>query len=252
MVRLSHAHRNLIVAGQTTQEIIAGYGPLSWVDFSDLSLLFHDSAGTTSVTANGQPVGLANTRAGTMYFDQSTGAARPTLATNAINGLSVISGTGTHRLISSVTATFGGFSVFAVFKDNNNAAAYERIVDHSYEFGWTLMRNNLAAEWGGGVREGSSPYGRFVAGNNTDAHVIESHRTSTTHTIVLDGTSTSGTVVSTNTTTQRINILGNVQSSSQWGVLSVGEVLIFQGYLEAAKQTVVRNYLADKWAVTLA
>ena len=254
MGRLSHAHRHLIVSGGlgTVEEIIASYGPLSWTDFSDLSLLFQDSAGTTPVTDNAQPIGRANTRAGSMYFDQSTGAARLTLTTNAINGLSVATGNGTQRLISSANASFGAFSVFAVFKDNNSAQAYERIVDHNYTTGWQLMRNNLAAEWGGGVLDAVAPYGRFVAGNNTAAHIIESCRTGTTHTITLDGTSTSGTVSASNTTSGPINIIGNVISGAQWGVLSVGEVLIFQKYLTPAQQLFVRTYLADKWAITVA
>jgi hypothetical protein len=41
------------------QNLLAGSTALVWLDFSDLTTLFQDAAGTTPVTAPGQPVGLA-------------------------------------------------------------------------------------------------------------------------------------------------------------------------------------------------
>lgn len=52
---------------------------------SDLSNVFQNSAGTTPVTAVGQPIGRINAVVGSRYWQQTTDALRPTLAA-AING----------------------------------------------------------------------------------------------------------------------------------------------------------------------
>lgn len=54
-----------------------------WYDPSDLSTLFQDSAGTTPVTADGQPVGLMLDKSGNdNHATQSVSAARPTYRTD--------------------------------------------------------------------------------------------------------------------------------------------------------------------------
>lgn len=50
-----------------------------WIDPSDLSTMFQDAAGTTPVTASGQPVGLILDKSGNgNHFSQATSARRPT------------------------------------------------------------------------------------------------------------------------------------------------------------------------------
>jgi hypothetical protein len=50
-----------------------------WLDPSDISTLFQDSAGTTPVTADGDPVGRISDKSGRgNHFIQATSAARPT------------------------------------------------------------------------------------------------------------------------------------------------------------------------------
>lgn len=66
---------------------IACGGELFYVK-SDLSNVFQNSAGTTPVTAVGQPVGRINAVVGSRYFQQTTDAFRPTLA-ETVNGNTV-------------------------------------------------------------------------------------------------------------------------------------------------------------------
>jgi len=56
----------------------------AWYDPSDFSTMFQDSAGTTPVTADGQPVGLILDKSGrNNHASQSTAAARPVLRQDA-------------------------------------------------------------------------------------------------------------------------------------------------------------------------
>ena len=56
-----------------------------WLDSSDYSTLFQDSAGTTPVTGTGQPIGKWKNKVGQVRFDfiQATAAARPLSAANS-------------------------------------------------------------------------------------------------------------------------------------------------------------------------
>ena len=65
--------------GFTPETLFAGGIAGAWFDPSDLSTLFKDSAGTTPVTASGQPVGLMLDKSGRAnHAVQATAAARPT------------------------------------------------------------------------------------------------------------------------------------------------------------------------------
>jgi hypothetical protein len=56
----------------------------AWYDPSDFSTMFQDSAGTTPVTATGQPVGLIRDKSGRgSHASQATAASRPTLQQDA-------------------------------------------------------------------------------------------------------------------------------------------------------------------------
>jgi hypothetical protein len=70
---------------------------------------------------------------------------------------------GTSRIGTTINNTLGDFSVEVWFKDDGVVTSYERLADKSYSNCFWLGRNNsLSNTWGGGVREGSDPYGIYV------------------------------------------------------------------------------------------
>jgi len=79
-----------------------------WLDPSDFSTLFQDSAGTTPVTAVGQPVGKILDKSGRgNHATQSTGASRPTLQQDS-NGLYYLSFDGTDDGMATPSIDFTG------------------------------------------------------------------------------------------------------------------------------------------------
>jgi hypothetical protein len=70
--------------GFSPASLFAGGIQGAWYDPSDLTTLFQDSAGTTPVTASGQPVGKMLDKSGNgNHAVQATAAARPTYQTSA-------------------------------------------------------------------------------------------------------------------------------------------------------------------------
>lgn len=68
-------------------------GPIIWIDFSDISTLYQDSAKTTPVASNGDPIGAAVDKFGNGNdVLQAVAADRPTYTTGVKNGLSAAAG----------------------------------------------------------------------------------------------------------------------------------------------------------------
>ncbi|MDO8983007.1 hypothetical protein [Cypionkella sp.] len=97
--------------------------PGAWYDPSDLSTLFQDAAGTTPVTASGQPVGLMLDKSGRgNHATQATAASRPTYQTSG--GLSYLAFDGVDDFMVTGTITPGTdkAQVFAGVRKLSDAA----------------------------------------------------------------------------------------------------------------------------------
>lgn len=84
-----------------------------WLDPSDLSTMFQDSAGTIPVTAAGQPVGRINDKSGRgNHFIQATNANRPTLQVDG-GGRYYLEGDGINDVLRPAAAVAAGSSTKA-------------------------------------------------------------------------------------------------------------------------------------------
>lgn len=78
----------LAVGGAGIVKPSSGFNPTQlagltlWYDISDISTLYQDSAGTTPVTADGDPVGLVQDKSGNGLDATASGSARPTYKTD--------------------------------------------------------------------------------------------------------------------------------------------------------------------------
>ena len=86
-----------------------------WLDPSDFSTLFQDAAGTTPVTAVGQPVGKILDKSGRgNHASQTTSASRPTLQQDS-NGLYYLSFDGTDDGMATPSIDFTGTDKMTVW-----------------------------------------------------------------------------------------------------------------------------------------
>ena len=120
---------------RAVSDTIRGFNPRSlfaageqgiWLDPSDFSTLFQDAAGTTPVTAVGQPVGLALDKSGRgNHATRSTVVSRPTLQQDS-NGLYYLSFDGTNDGMETPSIDFTGtdkMTVWAGVRKLSDAAA---------------------------------------------------------------------------------------------------------------------------------
>jgi hypothetical protein len=96
----------------------------------------------------------------------------------------------------------GDFTVSVWFRrvGSLNILNSERIVDKNLAQGFWLGRSGTNSNlWGGGVRESTSPFGRYITLNSGDWHYLVSRRSGTTHTIFGDGITNTATGTVSNT-----------------------------------------------------
>jgi len=167
----------------------------------------------------------------------------PTFSNNSI----VFDGTNDY-IATTYAPIFNDFSVIAWFKSTANIA-YSRIVDKNYINGMWVGRNSTTTNsWGGGVLEGSPPFGRFITLIDGNWHMIASIRQGTTHTIYGDGitNTTSGTVSSTALSATAF-AFGLNQSTSPNIDPFAGNISSIQIYNRAlSPMEVLQNYNAQK------
>ena len=188
---------------------------------------------------------------GTVWNDLSGNVNNGTLTNGPTfdsgNGGSILFDGTNDYVATSYAPTFNDFSVIAWFKSNANLA-YGRIVAKSFSFGMWLGRNaNTANSWGGGIIEGSPPFGRFVTLTDGNWHMIASVRQGTTHTIYGDGitNTTSGAISATALSATAFTFGAN--NSTGFGDAFGGNIAAIQIYnrgLSAAE--ILQNYNAVK------
>lgn len=229
-----------------------------WYDPSDLSTLFQDSAGTTPVTAAGQPVGRMLDKSGCgNHATQTTDAARRILRVDE-NGRYYLAHTGSNTWMQTGNVNFTGtdkMSVFAGVKKLSNTVGmvYEHSASTGVWAGSSYLTTGTDAVTGytalvrGSITPTTANFsGRFTAEANPDLAVL-----AITHSISGDlSTIRRNGVAGTNGTAERgTGNFGNYQLymfrragiSAQWDGDFYG--LIIRGAMSDASQ--ISN--AERW-----
>jgi len=103
--------------------LFASSEPGAWYDPSDLTTLFQDSAGTTPVTAAGQPVGKMLDKSGRgNHATQSTAGSRPIYQTSGGKSYLVFDGIDDFMVTPTITPGSDKVQVFAGIRKLSDAA----------------------------------------------------------------------------------------------------------------------------------
>jgi len=99
----------------------------AWYDPSDLTTMFQDSAGTTPVTADGQPVGLIRDKSGrNNHASQATAAKRPLYKTSG--GLHWLQFDGVDDGLSTAAIDFTATDKMSLFSGTKRTTVYPQSV----------------------------------------------------------------------------------------------------------------------------
>lgn len=225
-------------------------------------LTFHLDASQIAGLSDGDPVAswadLSPTGA-----NVSTGTAseQPTYKTGILNGLPVVRFDGGDFLDAGMTAyqmvnaSTGEWTAFAVALSNLSTGTPGIVTGDPVSTGGSRVAQFLryssltpqSIAWSGAVTDS----GPAVASSGV-FRIDEAVRTATTlERFVNAGTDGATTATSPQTAANRIGVGGGTLSTRGSWNGDIAEVLIYNTALSSADRTAVRDYLADKWGVTL-
>jgi hypothetical protein len=130
--------------------------PVAWYDPSDISTLFQDSAGTTPVTASGQPVGKMLDKSGNgNHLLQATAASRPTYTVTSGLAYLAFDGVDDFMSVNAASLRFLGDLTLSAAAYKNAGSTYGDILScltnagtiNPYEFRFTNHATVLQPEF---------------------------------------------------------------------------------------------------------
>ncbi len=181
----------------------------------------------------------------------------PTYITNSINGLAALRFNNTGMRTTN-NLSFNDWSIFMVFRDAASTTSYERLLDHDYVNGFWFGRNDASANsFGGGVKESSNPYGRFITVADGQWNMIGNQRAGTTHTVWTEGDFLGGVTGAVNGTATSSNRVGigmwhNNGTPGQQAVnIDFAEIIMYGDDLTPAQRNLIEQYQSAKWNIAL-
>lgn len=224
---------------------------LYWLDAQDLTTLFQNSALSTPVAANNDPVGGWKDKSGNgFHLTQATNGFRPLYKTSGINGLPAVLSDGTDDFLRNTNATTysGPFTVYAILKPADVSRAHP-FLDSAIQgtTGRTILQIAAGPVW------------RCSAGSNLDSvlvptvapHLIVATYNSASSEQNVDGAITAQGTTGTNGW-KPITMFANQSSTpTVWGSHYAGEVMVYNALHTLLQKRQVGMYLLKKWLLTL-
>ena len=148
----------------------------------------------------------------TAYSLGGLGTFNGTLVSGPTWGVDGVVFDGSNDVITtSLTTQFTDFTAMATVRINAGAGNASRIIDKNFSTGFWLGKAFADNQAGGGVREGSTPFGRYVSCQEGVYNTLFSTRGGTTHSIYKNGSSTvaTGTVTATALSSDSVSFGGS-------------------------------------------
>lgn len=181
----------------TPASLFAGGEKGWWLDISDISTLYQDSAATTPVTASGQPVGYVADKSGNGYHaKQSTASARPVYTVSGAYAYLDCDGVDDRMLTDNFTA-FSATAAHGMVGIYKSSAAYNydrflslrssnAVVDYGSDSAAALVLYSTNAS-GGGIATYRSAFGPTITTTMNQVQIIDAAQTATHQKIGLNG-----------------------------------------------------------------
>lgn len=232
-------------------------GLVAWYDFSDITTLFTDSARTTAVTADADPIGGVTDKSGSAnHLGQGTASKRPTYKVAIQNSKSIARFDGSDDILSrtaSIPSISTGATLCMVIKYASdeysfalggyyNGAAYRLLSSSSKHYGNLQTTAGAPANIGGAVA--STSFGivtlRYAAA--TGVRLLRVNTTDTTNTITAANILQNQTLLYLGGAEHDTHVFSNLNGD-------IAECILYDSALSDANRDSVLTYLNTKWAV---
>jgi len=255
---------NTYTGGTTIAEGTLRLGPdrpTAWYDAADLSTLYQDSAGTTPVTAAGQPIGLWKDKSGATADASQAGAGnRPTYTQSGIGGNPVLTFDGnTQWIVSAFNPNYTvvpNMSMFLVYQKVSDTGS-DGLYGHD-NGGWDrlqLLNFPANAPEANGISDGggTTPTPGVITTNPILYTAVMRNGVANGSNVYINGaldatfTENHGNTGQTSLTFGAISTGGAYPSN-----VKIGEILLYPTNVSPATRAAVEAYLLSRWGFSAA
>ena len=215
-----------------------------WLDASDASTLFTDSAGTTAATADGDPVGCWKDKSGNARnATQSDGLKKTALKSKIQNNLNSIRFDNSDEMYFSYITQSLPCYVYIVVREQNTTNSYKNLLGRTSDsapglyIGTSSLDREPAVYWNGDIRYGSSL--------TQATHLIRYRLSSGSLGFIVDG----GAEVSLSHSQTVLTYWKGVSASVHPLNADLCELLLWNASISNSNNTSITNYLNNKWGV---
>lgn len=224
----------------------------AWYDPSDLSTLYQDAAGTTPVTAVGQPVGLLKDKSGRgNHASQSTTTARPTLQQDS-GGRYYLSFDGVDDSLVAANVALGSSDFLACMAAKTTGGSFPSLLSEGSTAAgeWMLRLSSGSPSFYGNA--GNPSFALVGALGTTVPFVTSIRRVGTSFDLHASGLVAANVPSSSALGSTKGLMLGgaNGESTRYWQGPIYGCVIVVRTVSDASRLSAER-YLASKSGVTL-
>jgi hypothetical protein len=233
--------------------------PALWLDLSDISTMRQDSAGTTAVSADADPVGKLLDKSGNNNgCSQATSGNRPLLKVAIKNGYSVLRFDGTDDMLQSTASlALASFTLSCVFRVNDPSVGDAVVCDCGNGTNDAFYFANNQA---GSTRLSLNDYDGTVHGlydnAGTAGFVVEDAfacftgiGASSDWRIRKNGGSQITSSDARGTLTTAVYALGGLVGGTRPCSMDLAELIVVPRVLSGAEITALETYLAAKWGL---
>jgi PKD repeat protein len=195
-----------------------------------------------------------NNLVGTNHFVNANASSRPFI-TNPLSSMNqnrAIDFQGNEAMSSVNNFSFGNASVFVVGSQSAGEPVYGRFLDHAFNTGFWIGRNNSSDAFGGGFIEPIDPYGNYTSLQNEKPIQISLIRNLATTNYFANSNSfvnPSRTTSPANTVSNKIHLAS--QNGSPYGKKRMYNIVIYGINLDNNQRKLVERYQMDKYAPPL-
>lgn len=218
-------------------------GLVAWYDFSDITTLFQDSARTTPVTADADPIGGVTDKSGSAnHLGQGTASKRPTYKTAIQNSKSVgrFDGSDDYLSISPAIAIASVKTVLVAVKATTQDSSLFGSSTANTQIRFTSSGAFKLNTWSG-------------SDHRSDALATSVGNWLVAEFVITEAYYENGTARGTDIVppAAEIDYVGRIQTSSTQFFMNgdIAEMLIYNSVLSASNRQLVESFLNTKWAV---
>lgn len=221
-----------------------------WLDMSDASTLWADTAATTQATST---VARVDDKSGNNNHAAQgiSSSYRPITGTRTINSLNVLDfdGSDDYFTLTSAIGYTNGYTAFIVAEGDDFSGTNEKVlISGDTGANFELRVETSPSSYPQIIKRNTGIYAQLASWPVSTPGIISARSHTSGNALERDGVGTSNATVTSYT--GDVNLIGRQGNPADYWDGKIAEIIVYDVVLTVAQVNIVLNYLSAKWGIT--